>query len=61
MVGREGSRPIRVQNPSADPPGYNNHFHGYAPENCLQIMEMLGTTTSHGAAALRRVRLRGGE
>jgi uncharacterized protein YecE (DUF72 family) len=40
---------------------FNNHFHGYAPENCLQIMEMLGTTTPHGAAALHRVRLRGRE
>ncbi len=22
---------------------FNNHFHGYAVENCIQIMEMLGT------------------
>jgi len=21
---------------------FNNHFHGYAPENCLQTMQMLG-------------------
>ncbi len=21
---------------------FNNHFHGYAVENCLQVMEMLG-------------------
>jgi len=21
---------------------FNNHFHGYAPENCLQVLEMLG-------------------
>jgi uncharacterized protein YecE (DUF72 family) len=21
---------------------FNNYFHGYAPENCLQIMQMLG-------------------
>jgi uncharacterized protein YecE (DUF72 family) len=40
---------------------FNNHFHGYAPENCLQIMEMLGVVTPHGTAALRRVRLRGRE
>ena len=40
---------------------FNNHFHGYAPENCLQIMEMVGTMTPHGSAALRRVRLRGRE
>jgi uncharacterized protein YecE (DUF72 family) len=24
---------------------FNNHFHGYAVENCLQIMEMLGVAT----------------
>jgi uncharacterized protein YecE (DUF72 family) len=40
---------------------FNNHFHGYAPENCLQIMEMLGVVTPHGTAALQRVRLRGRE
>ncbi|NIM45125.1 MAG: DUF72 domain-containing protein [Nitrososphaeria archaeon] len=25
---------------------FNNHFHGYAVENCLQILEMLGLLTS---------------
>jgi uncharacterized protein YecE (DUF72 family) len=40
---------------------FNNHFHGYAPENCLQISEMLGTATPHGSAALRRLKLRGTE
>jgi len=24
---------------------FNNHFHGYAPENCLQVLEMLGVLT----------------
>ena len=24
---------------------FNNHFHGYAVENCIQIMEMLGVAT----------------
>jgi len=24
---------------------FNNHFHGYAVENCVQILEMLGTAT----------------
>jgi uncharacterized protein YecE (DUF72 family) len=24
---------------------FNNHFHGYAIENCVQILEMLGTAT----------------
>jgi uncharacterized protein YecE (DUF72 family) len=40
---------------------FNNHFHGYAPENCLQISEMLGTATPHGSVALRRLKLRGTE
>jgi len=34
---------------------FNNHFHGYAPENCLQIMQMFGIVTSHSTAALSRV------
>lgn len=25
---------------------FNNHFHGYAVENCLQVLEMLGVATS---------------
>jgi hypothetical protein len=40
---------------------FNNHFHGYAPENALQMMEMLGNVTSHSTAALRRLKLRGKE
>jgi hypothetical protein len=40
---------------------FNNHFHGYAPENCLQMMEMVGVVSPHGPAVLRRVRLRGRE
>lgn len=24
---------------------FNNHFHGYAPENCIQLLEMLGKAT----------------
>jgi uncharacterized protein YecE (DUF72 family) len=40
---------------------FNNHFHGYAPENALQMMEMLGNVTPHSTAALRRLRLRGRE
>jgi len=24
---------------------FNNHYHGYAPENCLQVLEMLGAIT----------------
>ena len=36
---------------------FNNHFHGYAPENCLQIMQMLGIAVPHHEAALRRLTL----
>lgn len=36
---------------------FNNHFHGYAPENCLQVMQMLGIVTPHADAALRRLTL----
>lgn len=25
---------------------FNNHFHGYAPENCLQLLEKLGLLTA---------------
>lgn len=25
---------------------FNNHYHGYAPENCLDILDMLGIATS---------------
>lgn len=28
---------------------FNNHFHGYAVENCLQVLEMLGALTSEQA------------
>jgi uncharacterized protein YecE (DUF72 family) len=24
---------------------FNNHFHGYAPENCIQLLEMMGKAT----------------
>ena len=30
---------------------FNNHFHGYAVENCLQVLEMLGALTSEQAKA----------
>ncbi len=36
---------------------FNNHFHAYAPENCLQIMQMLGINTEHSDATLRRMNL----
>jgi uncharacterized protein YecE (DUF72 family) len=30
---------------------FNNHFHGYAVENCLQVLEMLGVLTPEQAEA----------
>ena len=30
---------------------FNNHFHGYAIENCLQVLEMLGPLTSEQLVA----------
>jgi len=34
---------------------FNNHFHGYAPKNCLQIMEMLDIQTPQESEALNRI------
>jgi uncharacterized protein YecE (DUF72 family) len=34
---------------------FNNHFHGYAPENCLQMMQLLGITNSKHEKILKRV------
>jgi uncharacterized protein YecE (DUF72 family) len=34
---------------------FNNHFHGYAPENCIQILRMLGIQTQEQARALQRI------
>ena len=34
---------------------FNNHFHGYAPENCLQIMGMLGLANTKQMKTLKRV------
>jgi uncharacterized protein YecE (DUF72 family) len=34
---------------------FNNHFHGYAPENCLQILQMLGVDDEGKAKALGRI------
>ena len=35
---------------------FNNHFHGYAPENCLQLLNMLGIADSKQLQTLRKVR-----
>jgi len=34
---------------------FNNHFHGYAVENCLQVLEMLGVLTTEQAQAKNKV------
>lgn len=34
---------------------FNNHFHGYAVENCLQLLEMLGKLTPEQAKAKDKV------
>ncbi len=34
---------------------FNNHYHGYAPENCLQMLRMLGVQTQDQARALQRI------
>src|SRR3989442_5486842 len=34
---------------------FNNHFHGYAPENCVQILRMLGVQTQEQARAMQRI------
>jgi hypothetical protein len=34
---------------------FNNHYHGYAVENCLQIMEMLGTTNQRQLEAKEKI------
>jgi uncharacterized protein YecE (DUF72 family) len=35
---------------------FNNHYHGYAPENCLEVLEMLGQATPLQRESLRRMR-----
>jgi hypothetical protein len=34
---------------------FNNHFHGYAVENCLQLLQLLGLLNEVQSAALQRV------
>lgn len=34
---------------------FNNHFHGYAPENCIQTMAMLGLETPTQIKTLKRL------
>ncbi len=47
---------IKEMSQSADVYGFfNNHYHGYAPENCLQVLEMLGVATPEQRAAEQRI------
>ena len=34
---------------------FNNHYHGYAPENCLQVLRMLGIQNQEHSRALQRI------
>lgn len=34
---------------------FNNHFRGYAPENCIQMMKMLGIAEEKHEVALKRI------
>lgn len=34
---------------------FNNHFRGYAPENCIQMMKMLGLADDKHETALKRI------
>jgi uncharacterized protein YecE (DUF72 family) len=34
---------------------FNNHFHGYAVENCLQVLEMLGVLTKEQEKAKKKI------
>ncbi|WAM22769.1 MAG: DUF72 domain-containing protein (plasmid) [Candidatus Methanoperedens sp.] len=47
---------IKEMSQSADVYGYfNNHYHGYAPENCINVLEMLGIATSEQTEAKKRI------
>lgn len=35
---------------------FNNHFRGYAPENCIQVMKMLGLSEEKHDVTLKRIR-----
>ncbi|WP_455285792.1 hypothetical protein, partial [[Eubacterium] cellulosolvens] len=36
---------------------FNNHFRGYAPENCIQMMKMLGVADERREATLERIQM----
>ena len=48
---------IRELSDDVDVLGYfNNHYHGYAPENCLDVLEMLGVATPVQELAHQRLK-----
>jgi len=34
---------------------FNNHFHGYAPENCLDLLKILGIITDQQKKSMRKI------
>ena len=37
---------------------FNNHFHGYAPENCLYLLEKLGLLTEEQKLAKEKSKIK---
>jgi len=47
---------IKEMSQKAEVYGYfNNHYHGYAPENCIDILEMLGVATPEQKEAKQHI------
>ncbi len=47
---------IKEMSQGADLYGYfNNHYHGYAPENCVDVLEMLGIATPEQKEVKKRI------
>jgi uncharacterized protein YecE (DUF72 family) len=47
---------LKDMSQSTDVYGYfNNHYHGYAPENCIDVLEMLGVATPEQKETRQRI------
>ena len=47
---------LKDMSQSTDIYGYfNNHYHGYAPENCIDVLEMLGIATPEQKETRQRI------
>ncbi len=47
---------LKEMSQTADVYGYfNNHYHGYAPENCVDVLEMLGMATPEQKETRQRI------